>query len=90
MTTSVLDLLMGELSDKLTNNFFSIFQSLPTLVLCDLREAFVLSQYQGIFLGYFSSARAHQVHQELTADTEIIQIMEKHHQNTILSRGKNV
>lgn len=79
MTTSVLDLLMGELNDKLTSYFYSLFQSFPTLILCDLQEAFVLSQCQGVFLGYLTSARVHQVHQELTADTEIIQIMENHH-----------
>lgn len=75
MTTSVLDLSMGESNDKLTRYFYTVFQSFPMLILCDLREAFVLSQCQGILLGYLISARAHQVLQELT----VMQIMEKHH-----------
>jgi len=76
---------MGELNDKFTSYFYTVFQFFTTLTLCDLREErevdlekklYVLSQYQGILLGYLASARTQLLHQGLT---EVMQIMGKHH-----------
>lgn len=79
---------MGELNDKLTSYFYIVFQFFTTLILCDLREErgmdlekelYVLSQCQGILLGYLASARTQQLDQGLTEDTEVTQIMGKYH-----------
>lgn len=86
MTTSTLDLLMGELNYKLTSDFYIVFRFFTLLILCDLREErgmdlekklYVLSQCQGVLLGYLASARTQPLHQGLTVDTEVKQIMGK-------------
>lgn len=39
----------------------------------------VLSQCQSILLGYLAGTRTQQLHQGLTENTEVMQIMGKHH-----------
>lgn len=59
---------------ELTNYACIVFQFFTTLILCDLREERGMD-----LLAYLASARTQQSYQELKEDTEVMQIMGKHH-----------